>query len=494
MKDWGSEALKKATLFIPAFLHSPVCLAFICGICATLTLPPFHLFPLAIPAYGGLFVLLNRAATRRRAVTLGFFWGWGFCISGLYWFCIALLTDPEKFAWLIPFALFGLTAVIALYSAVFAWLYYGVRRRDVGGALIFAALWLAVEYARGHLFTGFPWNLAGYVFNASEASLQLASVVGIYGLTFIAVLVSLLCVVGRLPRAVALLTLLVAVGWGQVRVAAAPYDWVDGVMLRLVQANIQQHHKWDPALQMAGLQEHVLLSQSEGMEHVTHIIWPETAMPFVLREASTMSVRLAQILQPGQYLITGSLRAQTAARDSPLYNSMVMLDDAGHITGYYDKHKLVPFGEFLPLRRFIPAGWSTPVGDRDFSAGPGKNTLSWPGLPPVAPLICYEVIFPQLAAEATPRPAWLLSLTNDAWFGHSTGPYQHLAMARMRAVEQGVPMVRAANTGISAIYDGYGREIARINLGQKAVFDSKLPKSNQSDTIYARLSGRSFLD
>jgi len=463
-------------------IRHPYFLAFVFGICAMLTLPPFYLFPLVIPAYGGLYYLLQRAATKSRAAKIGFFWGWGFYISGLYWFTIALMTDPDKFAWLLPFALFALTAVIACYSAVFAWVYFHVRRTGFAGACIFAALWTAVEFARGHLFTGFPWNLGGYVFAASDASIQLASLVGIYGLTFIAVLLGAVSVAQRRAAAACALALCIAVGWGAWRAQQAPHEVVDGVTLRLVQANIQQHHKWDTALQVQGLRSHIELSHAPGLERVTHILWPETAMPFVLQERSTLAVRLGQSILSNQYLITGALRGE----DRTITNSLAVLNASGDIVGGYDKHKLVPFGEFLPLRALIPDALETPVGMMDMTPGEGTQTLRWPGLPPVSPLICYEVIFPGLSARRDDRPEWLLSVTNDAWFGTSTAPYQHLAMARMRAVEQGLPMVRAANTGISAVYDAYGREIARIPLNQKGYLDVRLPRPSLNRTPYSR--------
>ena len=482
MKKWRTEELKKIKSSIPQFFNSPFLLAFFFGICATLTLPPFYLFPLVIPAYGGLFWLLGKVLTRRAALAIGFFWGWGFYITGLYWFVIALMTDPDKFAWLIPLALFALTAVIALYTALFALLYAHVRRSGIAGAFVFAAFWTVVEFARGNLFGGFPWNLGGYVFAGSDASIQLSSLVGVYGLTFVTVFIGALSVADR--RTAVLFWLLVCAGvvWGAGRVETAPRDFVEGVKLRLVQAGIQQPHKWDPTRQMEGLQAHVELAASEGIEGITHIIWPETAVPYILRDHSTLAIRLGQTLLPNQHLITGALRE---AEDS-VTNSITVINAEGNIVGNYDKHRLVPFGEFLPLRPLIPAWLETPVGMTDMAAGDGAKTLDWPGLPSVSPLICYEVIFPADAVRRSTRPGWLLSVTNDAWFGNSTAPYQHLAAARMRAVEQGLPMVRAANTGISAVYDAYGREVARIPLNEKGFVDAGLPSPSQNRTVYTR--------
>lgn len=470
--------------------------AFTCGALSTLTLAPFFAFPLLIPSFTGLLWLLDGARTRRRLFFDGWWWGWGFHMTGLYWFCVALLTDAENFAWLIPFALFGLTGVIALYSGIACWLMGFVRVRGAARIAAFAAAWTWVELARGGLFTGFPWNLAGYAFGFSGASLQMASLVGAYGLTFFAVLLGAslaACLQGRrgLMLATALWGLFfLGLGWGQWRLATAEAvpeseRFVEGVMLRLVQADIEQAHKWDPALQMQGLQKHVQLTESPGLEKVTHVIWPETAVPYVLQEDSNLSRLLGGILPPGKILITGTLRGEEDKDGLHLWNSLMAIDHEGKIAGAYDKNRLVPFGEFQPLRRFVPKEWMTPVGDKDFEWGGSNRLLDWPGLPPLTPLICYEAIFPGMAQPPQGRPQMLINVTNDAWFGTSTGPHQHFHMARMRAVEQGVPLVRVANTGISAVIDPYGTIVTSLGLGKQGVLDSKLPKANNDATIFS---------
>jgi apolipoprotein N-acyltransferase len=351
--------------------------------------------------------------------------------------------------------------------------------------LWFATLWVLVEFARGHLFTGFPWNLAGYALMADEGLMQIASQVGIYGMSWVVVMLAVLPAAlwlryrySRLVFALGILLFIGMWGWGQWRLtddmmgmeARGYVDTVPDVKLRLVQANIAQHHKWDPKLQFEGLRHHVTLSMSEGVGDITHIIWPETAVPYVIREDSTLTTRIGQMLAPKQLLITGGLHAE----EENIYNSIAAVDHRGVIVGRYDKHKLVPFGEFLPLRWLIPDSLETPVGMKDFSAGAGLETLKWQGLPSVSPLICYESIFPELAVAET-RPDFLLNLTNDAWFGLSTGPHQHFHMARLRAVEQGLPLVRVANTGISAVIDSYGRIRGMIPLGKEGVLDINLP-------------------
>ncbi len=468
--------------------------AFLLGVCATLTLAPFYFFPLIIPAYAGLFLLLEKSASRKRAFADGWWWGWGFYISGLYWFCIALLTDVEKFAWAIPFCLFGLNAIIAIYPAVACLLFFMLKIKDsdnrIYNSFLFATIWVLTEYARGHLFSGFPWNLAGYSFGFSEVSLQLASVIGAYGLTFFAVLLAVSFVSLRDRRMFTLFLCIffaASLIWGYFRLERSVAGKESGAVLRLVQANIKQHHKWNPDLQRHNLEEYIKLTSSEGAEKVTHIIWPETAVPYPLRSDTPLTRYLGNALPPSAILITGALRMEGAGQEYQFYNSAVAINKEGKIIGNYDKHALVPFGEFLPLRFLIPKSLKLPVGDSDFSTGTGVQTFNWQGLPPVSPLICYEAIFPELAVNSQNRPGWLLNITNDAWFGMSSGPYQHFEMARMRAVEQGLPLIRVANTGITAYIDEYGRVKNKIDLGEQGVIDVNLVQSSLDNTTYGRI-------
>lgn len=481
---------------------------FLLGVLATLALPPVFMVPLLIPAFVGLYWLTANSPTRRRAFWDGWWWGWGFYISGLYWFAVALLTDPDKFAWLIPFATLGLTGIIAIYAGAACWLFAWTKQRGIGGIFCFSVIWTLVEFARGHLFTGFPWNLAGYSFATADAPLQLASLVGAYGLTWLAVWL------GTVPAALAepsvsrrrawatialsYMALAIGIGWGEWRLHQADYAGFSAgtqksrPVLRLVQANIAQHHKWDPKLQMKGLREHIRLMRSPGMEKITHFIWPETAVPFVVQADSSLTRLLGQAVPPGKLLITGAMREEGKEESWRIWNSLLAIGHGGGIVGTYDKSRLVPFGEFLPLRSLLPDNWLTPVGAVDFSGGAGPQTMRLPDLPPFSPLICYEAIFPEQAVKPGDRPDFLLNVTNDAWFGFSFGPYQHFHMARMRAVEQGLPMVRVANTGISAAIDSYGRTQYRLGLGEKGVVDFRLQKPQPSATVFFRY-GNSLL-
>jgi apolipoprotein N-acyltransferase len=261
---------------------------------------------------------------------------------------------------------------------------------------------------------------------------------------------------------------------------------VDGVRLRLVQGNVPQHLKFQPELRAGILRKYIELSQRPAAQPITHVIWPETALPYAIQHEPEPIPALGQAAPKGGALITGAIRV-TAEGVEPwqVWNGLVVMDDQGRQVAAYDKVHLVPFGEYQPLRRLVPASW-TLVGAVDLSTGNGPTTMPIPGAPPAGPLVCYEAIFPGEVVDARQRPGWLINVTNDAWYGRSTGPYQHFASARMRAVEEGLPLVRAANNGISAVVDAYGRVEGSLALDDTGVLDTTLPKAVATKTIYAR--------
>ena len=274
--------------------------------------------------------------------------------------------------------------------------------------------------------------------------------------------------------------------YGAERLAGSTSASVEGVVLRLVQPNIPQTLKWDSSLAESHLLKQMRMSASgDSARRITHVIWPETAVPFALERSPGLAAALAPAVPRGGLLITGILRVTQGADGPSWHNSMVALDGSGTVRASFDKFHLVPFGEYVPIR-WIPGVSRIAPGETDFTPGPGPATVELPGLPPVSPLICYEVIFPGAVVEPGTRPAWLLNLTNDAWFGLSTGPHQHFASARLRAVEEGLPLVRVANSGISGVIDPYGRVLAKLDLGREGVLDAALPRA-LPPTPYARL-------
>jgi apolipoprotein N-acyltransferase len=254
----------------------------------------------------------------------------------------------------------------------------------------------------------------------------------------------------------------------------------------VVQPSIPQSLKWRADQRAAHLRLLVELSVAPGTADPTVIIWPETAVPYLLAAEPRLRQELAPLVPPGGYLITGAPRVDPQDPEGAIWNALHALDGRGEVVATYDKAHLVPFGEYTPFRGLLGLAKLT-VGSRDFSAGPGPVALELPGLPAFSPLICYEVIFPGAVTPAAPAaaPGWLLNLTNDAWFGDSSGPYQHFASARIRAVEEGLPLVRAANNGISAVIDSYGRVVDQINLNDRGIIDAELPEAATSRTIYS---------
>jgi len=479
-------------------------LSVMAGVAATAALPPLYLIPVLIPAFVVFFLLLENTKRGWSGAFVGWAFGLGYFAAGLHWVGHAFLVDAERFGWAMPFAVAGLAAGMAVFPALAGAATTRVAWRGLPGLFVFTAAWLVSEWLRSWILTGFPWNLLGTVWAIDPAPLQAASVAGVWGLSVLTLLAAtapaLLFVEreasgGKWRTAfVCGIVLLPAYVWagGAVRLAAAPgslENSVEGVRLRIIQPSIKQSEKWKAGLRQRHLARQMEMSASEGFGEVTHVIWAETAVPFLLSGEPDLQKILSDIVPSEGLLITGAPRRSQGPDGSQTWNSLHALESGGAITATYDKFHLVPFGEYVPLRSILGFAKLT-VGSSDFQAGPGLQTLTLPSLPPVSPLICYEVIFPGdvVASHTTsPRPQWLLNLTNDAWFGNSTGPHQHFANARLRAVEEGLPLVRAANNGISAVVDPYGRVLKKLSLNEVGVIDSPLPRPTSGTTLFARL-------
>lgn len=460
--------------------------AFALGALAALALPPVHAVPVLLLAIPGLLALLGGAPNGRRAALLGFAWGWGHHVVGLYWISHALLTDPWRWGWLVPIAVPGLALPMALYVAAAAALAFraapGWRRW-----LAFGGAWVLLEWLRGLLFTGFPWNPLGSAWAFDALPIQGAAYLGVYGLSLLTVLLAGLPLLGRRAMAGGAVALLALAGFGAARLAPEEPP-SQPVTLMLVQGNVQQEAKWREDQRWPIFRRYLELTRAGAAQAPAGqrlvAIWPETASPFLLPSDPAARDYVAQILPPGGLLLAGSVRAEWGPERqlSALFNSLSAVDSAGALQGVYDKAHLVPFGEYMPLRGLIPI--RIVQGGVDFSAGPGPLAMAPSGLPPFSPLICYEVIFPG-AVVPEERPQWLLNITNDAWFGFSAGPYQHLSAARLRAVEEGLPLARAAQTGISAVFDSRGRLVAHLGLGEQGTVLSPLP-APIPQTVFAR--------
>jgi apolipoprotein N-acyltransferase len=406
-----------------------------------------------------------------------------------------------------PFAASLLPAGLGLFWGAACALYRRFAPLGAVRVLLFAALFCAAEWLRGHVLTGFPWNVYGMMLAGEIHLAQVASLIGLYGLTLFAVaigaapavLVTARTPAGRyMPPLLALAMLAGLFAFGFLRVPAGPSPVVAGVKLRLMQPNLPQDAKFNGRNGEAILNGYLALSDratsptTPGLQGITHLIWPESAFPFLLGRTPGALSRIGAVLPPDVTLITGAARAgEVLPGESrpPIYNAIQVVDDEGVIVASYDKVHLVPFGEYLPpfldtlirgvgLSQFV----SIPGG---FASGSARAPLAIKGLPAAAPLICYEAVFPGEVAARGPRAGFFLNVTNDGWFGQTSGPYQHFAQARLRSIEEGLPLVRVANTGISGVVDAYGRVAASLPLGVEGVLDATLPRAGPV-TLYGR--------
>jgi len=487
-------------------------IAFVLGALLAAALPPVDLTPLVFAICPLYLWLDDGSETAWASARLAYVFALGHFAAGLYWIAAALFVDIARYWWALPFAVLGIPAVLAICVAAALYVAALARfRLKLGGlarVCVFAVMWSVAEWLRGHLFTGLPWSLIGYVwaggFPGALAVLQGAAWVGIYGLGFVTVLAaSLLALLGApslaplgmwrraLPALGAAALILVPAGAGALRLRLIP-SAETGIWLRLVQPSIAETAKWDPAAAEANFHRLIELSAAPSEHRLGAVIWPEAAATFFLERDEAHREAIAALAPPGGYVITGALRAAPLSGPiSQVWNSIEVLDPSAKIVAQYDKAHLVPFGEYMPLADLLPFHKLTP-GSIDLSAGPGPRTLSLERLPPFAPLICYEAIFPSAVIDPNERPAWILNVSNDAWYGRSAGPYQHFAMARTRAVEEGLPLVRVANNGITGVVDAEGRLLAATKLDDVTYADIALPAAGGA-TPYSHLGDWIFL-
>ncbi len=470
-------------------------LSFFVGVCVTLAFPPIYIVPFAIVGFTLHLIQIEFCQNKKQAFWLGWWFGLGHFTTGLYWISFALLTDFEKFWWLMPFAILGIPVVLAFYTAIVSWLTFLVPQSGYRRVIIFTVLWTIIEFVRGYLFTGFPWNLVGYIWVISDSMLQLASVFGVWGLTFFTILAfsmpaTLFFSNGKknfYPISISFALLVIIWVGGFYRLQTAEIKDFPNVMVRIIQPNIAQDNKWDMDKRSMIVQKHLNMTYSEGFDKITHVIWPESALPFYIEENSELLDIIKHVVPKGGAIITGSIRAQVSESGfvEKAWNSLHAIDNKGHIAAVYDKHHLVPFGEYVPLRGILPIEKIT-QGQGDFESGDGVKTLSIPNFPKFSPLICYEAIFPGAVADEKDRPELMINVTNDGWYGKSSGPYQHFEIVRLRAVEEGVSLIRSANTGISGLIDPYGRVVKKAPLEESAIIDSSVPKNLADGTIYSK--------
>jgi apolipoprotein N-acyltransferase len=444
---------------------------------------PLNFWQLALVGLFAAMLLVVRAASGGAAAWLGLFLGGGYFMLALSWIVEPFLVEPETYAWMIPFVLvllpFGLGLFWAAAAAGAHWLGRGHRSRVMWLGLLLTL----VEITRGYVFTGFPWALLGHIWIETEIS-QAAAFIGAGGLTALTLLFAALpAAFGWRTAALSILIIFGLYRYGDD--LQSPQYPLDSAIVRLVQPNAEQHLKWDPDRANVYFNRLRSLSATVTDQRPDLVVWPETSVPYLLNDDSGLVQAIARSGNGAQIAV--GIQRVIGSRG---YNSLAMILPDGSIGPVYDKHHLVPFGEYIPFgdiayRLFGVSAFASQQG-AGYSAGPGAAVLDLgPKLGHALPLICYEAVFPQDLRAAPQRADWIMQITNDAWFGKLTGPWQHLAQARLRAIEQGLPLLRAANTGISAVIDARGRVVAAIPLGVADFVDAPLPPP-LPPTVYAQ--------
>lgn len=497
-----------------------IALALVAGAAAALAHPPFGALP-GLLGYPLLLILTERSGTRRGAFWIGWLAGFAYFLVSCWWVAEAFLVDPSQ-AWMAPFAASLLPAGLGLFWGAAMALHRRLSpivapgpSSSVGArsVLLFAALFGLFEWLRGHVLTGFPWNPAGASWAAGSPVSQVAAFVGVYGLGLLTVAaVSAFAPLawpgarkGRLLTAgVGAAVLIAMTGVGAVRLSQARPAVTD-VRVRIVQADIAQAVKWTPEAYQSIVDRYIALTLRPAARTPDIVIWPEGALPAsanqVFADGAPEAALLARTVRPGQTLMLGLGRGEPGpAPGAPdrWFNSLIALHQGPtglRVAAVYDKHRLVPFGEYMPL-----GGLMSALGVRslvhmpeDFTPGGVPAPIALPNAPAVQPLICYESLYPGFTPAGRGRPEWIVNVSNDAWFGATSGPLQHLNLASYRAIETGLPVVRATPTGVSAIIDPWGRVVPgqRLGLGQGGVLDADLPRPT-AVTLYGRWGDAGF--
>ena len=468
------------TLFRP-FLNKieawPRLSIFLLGAIGFLAFCPIGVYPTLAISFSAFLLLMERPVFSHAPFKYAFIFSYGHYLFGTYWVGNALMVYDLWYV--IPLLWVGLPGFLALFQASAYWIVARTIHHSLAKVLMLAVLWSLMDYLKGTIvMTGFPWNLYGYIWGTSVS--QITSIVGIYGLSLLtAVLLFSFASRSALLMVSCASAFIGFFVWGE-WIVRTNTNTLTGVNIRLVQASIPQNTKWLADHFRENFERHLMISLQEAERPLNLIIWPEASIPTFIAKYPTLRESLADIVPENGYVLVGGPR-QEENGEKKVYTSLFVLDQEGKIVDTYDKTHLVPFGEYMPFKGYLPMTKLTP-GEQDYSPGVGLKIIKLSGIPSFTPLICFEAIFP---GEVTPpvsaegeieRPEWLLNQTNDAWYGRSTGPYQHLQSVRVRAIEEGLPLVRSANNGISAVIDPYGRILHRLGLDDVGYLDFDLPK------------------
>lgn len=485
------------------------------GIIFAQAFAPMNIAPVIFIVFPILFTVLTQAHSKKQAFFRGWWFAFGFFLMGINWIGQSFSQQDFVPPALAPVAVLMMAACLSVYYGLFALSYYSLSQRSQSSPLmryfLFAALWIVFEYARAVLFTGFPWHLIASLWANWLAVLQSIYYISVYGLGFLTVLLGLLPLMiwhlveqtdKRQKGYYFILVLTVTLAFtavaqfGHFRLNSHQPSYHLGATVRVVQGNIKQRQKWQRDQIDDHFFKHAQLSRRRDdrgkAAGVQLLVWPETAVQRQNfdRENSLERYMMSRLLEKGAYALVGAPRYDVVDSQAKYYNSMLAVNHQGNLMARYDKSHLVPFGEYVPfpgLFRLLGLGSLT---GGAWSSGDGPHTIDLPGIPAFSPLICYEIIFPgkgvKRPSPGKGRAEWMLNITNDAWFGTSDGPYQHLALAKMRAVEEGLPVVRAANTGVSAVIDPFGRILRQVPIGVAAILDMPLPQAVSESLLSSR--------
>lgn len=462
--------------------------AFITGAMSALAFPPVYALFLFFIATVISLKIADKLSTYKKVCTYGYLFGFAHFVTGLYWIANALLVDFVRFAWLYPITLISIGAFFGLFIIPpFAMWHYFKRKNIWIKIVAFACMWVISEWIRSFIFTGFPWNMLGTTLAFDEIFIQTASIWGTYGLSFIVLILTgsfyAICNKKYKSGIVIFATLFLFLSiYGYWRINKYENITSD-IKVRLVQPSIPQSMKWNKTQLEKNFYEYVNLSKSANVEDIDFVIWGETALSFDIEYDNKYKSAIKEAIPNKGYLITGLVRFDDYYRP---YNSMYVYDKDANVVNFYDKNHLVPFGEYIPLRKYLPK-WVRPIANNiaEFATSEKFKNIQIDKYPPFGALICYEIIFPDNVVNRKNKPNWLVVLTNDGWYGKSSGPYQHLVSAQMRAVEEGISVVRSANSGISAVINPLGHIVNKIDLHNKGYIDVVLPENLEIGTIYS---------
>lgn len=480
------------------------------GLFSGLSASPIHFFPSLVAGLTGLVWMLDRSMEMKRPALSGFWrsflFAWAYLGIGVFWVAFAFWNRGGIYVFFGPLVAIGGGAFLAAFWGVAGAVYAKLNLRGPVRILGFAVLFLAAEAAKGLPFTQFPWNLPAHVFPAGGAVSQSAAWFGAWGLSFLVLLLfaSPAALAGRggevqrrLPVMISLLVLAALYAGGTLRLGQAEVTYQPDVVFRLVNVDIDQQEKWAPGGEDIVRARYLELTASDGIDDVTHVIWPEGALPLFLIEDSASISALTEILTQDQVLLAGTPRRERAVDGGVrYYNALVAIrfaEDRPRVLGLYDKVLLVPFGEFIPLGEVISSFGVRSLQEsvEGYSHGSEFITLDDTGAPPFFPMICYEAVFTGIVEQVAVRPDWILNISNDAWFGPTAGPRQHLNSTRYRAIETGLPIIRSASRGFSGVVDTYGRMPVRIDRRYNGITDVRLPTPG-APTLYTITSGVLF--